>query len=72
MNAGGVPNTCKSSGKASTGYLNDETGAEISAEIFARQRSDELHIIPCTYVKVEKGSLNNVWKYTSGGRLSNT
>jgi hypothetical protein len=29
MNAGGVPNTCKSSGKASTGYL-IELGREIS------------------------------------------
>ena len=47
MNAGGVPNTCKSSGKAFTVCLNGETGRGSFVRNFRiLKRSDELRSAP--------------------------
>ena len=72
MNAGGVPNTCKSSGKALHRFFDSQAQVfEFSIRKFKIVQRKKNVCVYETLFLVEMASRKMCVKYTSGGRLSN-
>ena len=76
MNAGGVPNTCKSSGKAPADCLMSQV-VKFIYKFHITHEEGTMAIVPESgevlgiNLSFGRAKSNNVLEYTSGGRLSN-